>query len=408
MRTDRARTIAALVALLILLAAGLAIRLAVLDWHGHGGDTSITARWAEVMARYGPWEFYEHDRADYQALLYVYWPLGLLFDGGALVRVVKGLSIPFDMALGTLLYFVALRLTKSPRALLAPAIYLLNPAVLLAGPVWGQVDAAGALAFVAALLAVATGRYRTAGALAALALLIKPHSGLVALPVAAVALIRGGAAGTLRPFGRVVIGATVAYLVVAIPLRLDPIRFVGGVISVSAVKPYSSLNAPNVWGVLVGYKVPDGTLFWVGAVLLLAGLALALLPLRRRQDLGTILAVGLFAVFAFYFLPTRVHERYLFPAMALLAPLAAASWRVLGAYLLLTAGFTATILYALVATTQFSLPKPIEQLLITRTAVLWIGGTLFATVVTLVLLLTRLRGPEPPPSLTPPATSPPG
>lgn len=63
-----------------------------------------------------------------------------------------------------------------------------------------------------------------------------------------------------------------------------------------------------------------------------------------------ILAVGLFVIFAFYFLPTRVHERYLFPAMAVLAPLAAGNWRVLVAYLLLTAGFAASMLYALVDT----------------------------------------------------------
>jgi len=381
------------IVLVLLLLVGLVIRLVVLGWHGHGGDTQITARWAEAMARYGPWGFYDHDRTDYQALLYVYWPLGALFDGAALVRVVKGLSIPFDMALGVLLYVVARRFTTSPRALLAPALYLLNPAVILAGPVWGQVDAAATLAWVGALLAVATKRYSAAGALGALAMLIKPQAGLVILPVAAVALIRGRAAGSLRPLGRVLIWAAVAYVVVALPLRLDPVRFVGRVISAGALKPFTSLNAPNPWGVLVGYKVPDGQLVWIGAALLLAGLILALLPLRRRQDLGTILAVGVFVVFAFYFLPTRVHERYLFPAMALLAPLAAASWRVFGAYLVLAAGFAATILYALVATTPFSLPKPIEHVLISRTAVLWIGLTLMATAVTLVLLLL-LRPPS--------------
>jgi Gpi18-like mannosyltransferase len=287
-----------------------------------------------------------------------------------------------------------MRFTRSPRALLAPAIYLLNPAVVLAGPVWGQIDAAGALAFLAALLAVAAGRYPAAGALATIAMLIKPQAGLVALPVAAVALVRGRATGTFRPLGRLLVGAAVAYLVIAIPLRLDPIRFAGRVISAGALKPFASLNAPNPWGVLVGYKVPDGALFWIGAALLLVGLLVALLPLRRRQDLGTILAVGLFVVFAFYFLPTRVHERYLFPAMALAAPLAAASWRVFGVYLILSAGFTATILYALVATTPFSLPGPIEQVLITRTSVLWIGLTLLASAATLAVLLLRSPGPE--------------
>jgi len=224
-----------LIGLIGLLLVGLAIRLVVVDWPGHDGDTAVTARWAENMARYGPWNFYEHDRADYQALLYVYWPLGAQFDADALVRAVKGLSIPFDMALGVLLYFVALRFTTSPRALLAPALYLLNPAVLLAGPVWGQVDAASTLAYLAALLAVAAGWYPAGGALAVLAMLTKPQAGLVALPVAVVAFLRGRAASTASPLARVAVGALVAYVVVAGPLRLDPIRFVERVMTVGAL-----------------------------------------------------------------------------------------------------------------------------------------------------------------------------
>ncbi len=390
-----------LIGLIGLLLAGLAIRLVVVDWPGHDGDTAVTARWAENMARYGPWNFYEHDRADYQALLYVYWPLGALFDGDALVRAVKGLSIPFDMALGVLLYFVALRFTTSPRALLAPALYLLNPAVLLAGPVWGQVDAASTLAYLAALLAVAAGWYPAAGALAVLAMLTKPQAGLVALPVAVVAMLRGRAASTASPLARVAVGALVAYVVLAGPLRLDPIRFVERVMTVGALKPSTSLNAPNLWGMLVGYAVPDGPLFWVGAILLVIGLVVALLPLRQWQDLRTILAVGLFVVFAFYFLPTRVHERYLFPAMALLAPMAAANWRVFGGYLFMTAGFALTILYALVTTTPFGLPRAVELLLVSRTSAIWIGLTLMATAATLAILLLRPRPADAEPSGSP-------
>jgi Gpi18-like mannosyltransferase len=175
-----------------LLLAGLVIRLVVLNIPGHYGDIAVTSRWAERMAQYGPWDFYQRDASVYPALLYFYWPLGALFDGDALLRAVKGLSIPFDLALAIVLYAIARRLTSDGRALLAPAIYLFNPAVLLAGPIWGQVDAAGALAYVGALWAVAAGRYSAAGALAVVAALVKPQFGLVALPVIAVAILRDG------------------------------------------------------------------------------------------------------------------------------------------------------------------------------------------------------------------------
>jgi hypothetical protein len=104
--------------------------------------------------------------------------------------------------------------------------------------------------------------------------------------------------------------------------------------------------------------------------------------------------VGLFVVFAFYFLPTRVHERYLFPAMAVLAPLAATNWRVLVAYLLLTAGFAASMLYALVDTTAFGFWPWLEDLVTLPVARIWISLTLITTAATVVLLLLAPRSEE--------------
>lgn len=378
-----------------LLLVGLAIRLVALNAPGHYGDSVVQSRWAENMALYGPWDFYHHDGALYPALLYVYWPLGVLFDGADLARFVKGVSIPFDLALAIVMYAVARQLVGSVRALIAPAFYLLNPAVILAGPVWGQVDAAGALAYLGALFAVARGRFGLAGALTALAVLIKPQYGLAALPVGIVALTAWRSSGTIRPVLRTTIGGLLAYLAVAIPLRLDPISFLTRAVSIAGDKPMTSANAPNVWGILVGYKVPDGPYALIGAVLLLIGLVASLIPLRRRQDLQTILAVGLFLALAFYLLPTRVHERYLFPAMAILAPLAALNWRVLVAALLTTTAFTLTLLYALVTTTEFTIPDQLRSILVNRTAEVWIGLTLLATALALVpLLLIRPMPPD--------------
>ena len=395
MPTDRRRKILPWLGLAVLLVAGLAIRLVVLNAEGHYGDTLVNGRWADNMAKYGSWDFYRYDGAIYPALLYAFWPIGVLLDGAAQARAVKGLSIPFDLAIGVVLYLATQRLVGPGRALVAPAIYLFNPAVLLAGPVWGQVDAAGTLAYLLALLAVAGRRFATAGACAVLALLIKPQFGLVLFPLAVVAILRWRAGDSFAPLVRAFLGGAAAYAVVAIPLRMDPISYVGRVIGAGSFKEMSSANAANVWGLFHGYKIPDGGLVYIGAVLLLIGLTAALLPLLRRQDLWTILAVGAFVIFAFYFLPTRVHERYLFPAMAVLAPLAAANWSVLGAYLLMTAGFSASMLYALVDTTPFTFWPWLEDLVTQPVARIWISLTLIATAATLVFLLTVQRAARP-------------
>ncbi len=391
MRTDRTRTILVWLALAALLAVGLVIRLAVLDAKGHPGDATVIGRWADRMATYGSWDFYRHDGAIYPALLYAYWPIGVLLDGVDQARAIKGTSIPFDLAIGVVVYLAARRLTGPARALVAPAIYLFNPAVLLAGPVWGQVDAAGTLAYLLALLALAGRRFGLAGACAVLALLIKPQFGLVLFPVGIVAVLAWRATGDRTPLIRATLGGAAAYVAVALPLRLDPFSYLGRVIGAGSFKEMSSANAANLWGLLHGYKKPDGDLVYIGAVLLLLGLTAALLPLLRRQDLPMILAVGAFVIFAFYFLPTRVHERYLFPAMAVLAPLAAANWSVLAAYLLLTAGFAASMLYALVDTTPFTFWPWLEDLVTHLVARIWISLTLIATAATLVVLLLQSR-----------------
>lgn len=395
LRTDRARAIAPLIGLVLLLAAGLAIRLAVLDAKGHPGDAIVIGRWADNLARYGPWNFYQHDGSVYPALLYAYWPIGVLLDGADQARAIKGLSIPFDLAVAVVAWYAASRLVGRGRALIAPALYLSNPAVLLAGPVWGQVDAAGTLVLLVALLMLAAGRFGWAGALAMLAGMVKPQFGLVMLPVATVAIIRWRATGSSAPAVRALVGAVIAYPLITLPLRLDPVTVVRQVIESGGYKQMSSVNAANIWGLLQGYRIPDGGLLYVGAALLLVGLAAALLPLRRRQDLATILAVGLFVVFAFYFLPTRVHERYLFPAMAVAAPLAATNWRLLVAYLLLTAGFAASMLFALVDTTPFTFWPWLEGLVMQPLARIWISLTLVATAATMVVMLIPPRDRPP-------------
>lgn len=391
MRTDRARIIVVWLALVALLAGGLALRLLALDLKGHYGDSIVMSRWAENMAEFGPWGFYRHDGAIYPALLYAYWPLGILFDGADLARAIKGLSIPFDLAISLVAYLAARHLVGPVRALIAPALYLFNPAVWLAGPVWGQVDAAGTLAYLLALVAVAGHRFLAAGALTAVAMLIKPQFGLVLLPVAAVAVILWRARRDWTLVAATVLGGILGYLVVMLPLGLDPVSYVGRVIGAGSYQATTTANASNIWALYGEYDQPDGGLVYVGGVLLLIGLVASLLPLRRRHDLATMLAVGLFVAFAFYFLPTRVHERYLFPAMAVLAPLAATSWRVFGGYLFLTAGFAASMLYALIDTTPFTLGPELDQLITQPTARIWISLTLIGTAVTLVLILRQSR-----------------
>ena len=271
-------------------------------------------------------------------------------------------------------------------------MYLLNPAVLIAGPMWGQIDAAGTLVFMLTLLALAAGRWAGSGALAVLSGMTKPQFGLVVLPVAVVALRRWSAGDGIRPLLLAAAGGLLTYAVIAAPLLLDPLRYADQLYENASNRPFVSLYALNPWGLLVGFEVPDDGLVTVGVVLLVAGLLASMIPLWRRQDLPTLLAVGALVAFAFYFLPTRAHERYLFPAMALLAPFAVLSLRFLTAYVVLSLAFAASLLHALAYASPGSLAPELVELMSSSAAPWVIGVPLIASAIVLTWLLVRRAG----------------
>jgi hypothetical protein len=177
------------------------------------------------------------------------------------------------------------------------------------------------------------------------------------------------------------------YVVIAAPLALHPIRYLGLLGDTAVRQPMTSLQAFNPWGLFVGFNIPDEPYVRLGTALLLLGVAGSLLGLRRRPDLAVVLGVGAALVLAFYFLPTRVHERYLFPALALLAPFALAGWREMAAYLALSLSFAASLLYALHDTTPFDLPEPWATWILSDAGVWAIGLVLIGSGVTWAWLL---------------------
>jgi len=134
MTADRRRTLLPWVGLAVVLIAGLAIRLFVLNAKGHYGDAVVIGRWTDNMAMYGPGDFYHHDGALYPALLYAYWPIGVLLDGVAQARAIKGISIPFDLALAVVVYLAACSLVTSVLTALVDRDSRLRPLVMTSPP----------------------------------------------------------------------------------------------------------------------------------------------------------------------------------------------------------------------------------------------------------------------------------
>jgi hypothetical protein len=344
--------------LLVLLASAAIVRIAGLVSPGHGGDLFAFQQWAEGAARWGIGAYYAHGGdSNYPPMLYLLWPLGAALDGQGLILAIRLLSVPFDLALGWLLYDVVAHATGRERdGLLASAFYLLNPAVLIVGPIWGQVDGMGALPMIGAIVAVARRRDFWAGALAVVAGLLKPQFGIAAFTLLGLGLFWLRAPEDRRRIAVVGIGAVVAFAVVLLPLGLGPVRYLGLMGETFNRYPYLSQFGFNPWGMVFGFGDRDDQWFRLGTALGIAGIAGSLWLLRRRRDLIGLLGVSVLIGLVIYYLPTRVHERYLFGAVAFLAPLAVLEPRLRRPFFALSLAFLGTLAYVLATSPYRILP----------------------------------------------------
>jgi Gpi18-like mannosyltransferase len=133
-------------AILVVLVAGLVVRLLLATFPGFGIDVGTFQFWSNQMAADGPWDFYEGDFfIDYApGYLYILWLIGELhqiftFSNSQYEYVLKLPSIVADIASIYLLYLFLDNQNMRIR-IIAALVYALFPASLFIGAVWGQVD----------------------------------------------------------------------------------------------------------------------------------------------------------------------------------------------------------------------------------------------------------------------------
>ncbi len=312
--------------------------------------------------------------------------------GQDLIKVPPILS---DLALAWLVWSMTQELGGSRRAaLIGAALVVLNPITWFDSVVWGQADSFGVIFLLLGVRELWRDRPERSAIFTVVAAVIKPQLGILVPIVAAVVIRRAlfprggfgaeGVPGTPRAAGRgsmldierrvrgpVRIGTTlIAGLVAAValsaPFGLSIVGLVQQVMSAAGGYPYLTVNAYNPWalfeldgsgiaatGAWVCDVVTAGSatappcapafMFGpipavaVGTALLLLAIGAVSLAVARRPDRRTILVGVAVLAIAFFVVPTRVHERYMFPFYAVAAILAAVSlrWRI--GYVLLSA-----------------------------------------------------------------------
>ena len=407
----------------IALIAGLGILLRVIIAYvalppdaGFVADLNSFRAWASELGTRGPWGFYARGIfVDYlPGYMWVLWALGSLSalitgstDPGVLVK------LPAVLADG-LLVLVTARLTADlgapRRGQIAAAVAIaVGPMIWLDSAVWGQVDSVGTASLLYALSALIRGKTARGAIFAALAAVLKPQFGILIPVVGVLAFVR--ARSSRDPWAFVVAGlagaATVA--LAALPFGLTLPDVLAKIAEAAGGYPYLSVNAWNPWALIsVGGRAVVDASGWasdidplpliglpgvaIGSAAIAAAVLVVMRYVRRDSAIRTVSAVAVLAI-AFFVLPTRVHERYLFPAIPLTIALAAArpAWRWIAAAT--SVAFLANS-WGVLTIPYFKNPGlpnlgVITDLLHTPLAVIVVAATITATLVAAILLAWR-------------------
>lgn len=349
--------------MLLMLAAAMGLRawIALQPGLGHDEDLALFARWIRGLAQHGLAGFYANEGfCDYPPLmLLLFRGVGAAMSGIAgpapteeqFRLAAKALACAGDLAVGMMLLLEGRRLLGARGGVIASSIYLLNPVSLYDSAYWGQMDSIYSALLLGSLMLVGRGRWVGAGALAAASLTAKFQS-IAVLPLVALEAVRlGGRAGVQRLLS----GGLIASALVAAPFAYHGVlatAFERAYVNVVGQYESKSKNAYNIWYLLGAPEDSDATpplelvaLAANGAAQVEAGDSwLLALTWRRISIIAFALAVatalsiytlrpggvsryGSAALLAlcFFLFPTEMHERYAYPAIALLSVWAAAS-----------------------------------------------------------------------------------
>ncbi len=356
----------------LLLLIGVAARISLFGERGYAADLQWFANWSRVAYADGLAALYDNTDVNYPPLyVLVLWFCAAAADWFGLtsdVAMHAVLRVPpmlADVAIALVLYRFVKHYANTSAARLAAAIYFLNPAVIYVTAYWGQVDSVHTLFLLLALVACSRRSGWGVGFWLGFALAQKLQS-LAIVPLALIEVFR-----YLRWRGlRDVAGG----FLLAVVIVLAPFLAAGtvddalqrGYRQVVGQYPQCSVEAYNLWCLLGLHEARDNapppsvvrflagdadsiavedpwaarlTVRRISLVLFALCVATILaIHLQSQRHDARFLAGGALAL-AFFVLPTEMHERYLFPAIALLAVWAVVVPQRLAVYALLSALF---------------------------------------------------------------------
>ncbi|ADH60684.1 conserved hypothetical protein [Thermoanaerobacter mathranii subsp. mathranii str. A3] len=336
---------------IILLCIGLFFRISLTTLiEGHPGDINLFKSWATSAAN-DLFKFYKNTTSCDYPPFYIY----ILFLIGKVVSILalenyytillKLPSIIADIVTAFLIYKLAKKHLSPTIAIFTSTFYAFNPAVFTNSAIWGQVDSFFTLLVVVALLFLSQKKYVLSSTAFTGAVLMKPQ-GIVFLPVLFFELIREK---NLKTYIKVILSALVTAVVIILPFSSngDVLWIFRLFLSTISEYPYASVNAFNFFGLLGANYVKDTSVLFIfnyhtwGMIFIVTITLLSWFIYAKANSNLYVFAIAVVQIAGVFTFSTSMHERYLFPAIALavLAFVYLKDKR----FLVLAGGFTATV-----------------------------------------------------------------
>ncbi len=313
--------------LCLILGAGLVLRLILASAvEGFPSDIACFKAWALEAAKDLPGFYTSGIFCDYPPF-YIY----ILFIVGKLASIpwlnpyftllVRLPSMMADLVTAYILYRAAKRHLPEAWELLLAAAYAFNPAVLLNSTLWGQVDSFFTMMIVSALILLRENRTGASSAMLCAAVLMKPQ-GIFFLPVLLFELLKRK---EIKPFINAAIAGLMTALAVILPFSFNqrPLWILKLYMNTASGYTNASLNAFNLFS-LLGANLKDDSEIWFLFSYRTWGLVLAVILViftgflyLKGRHVSLPFIAGLLLNAGAFVLVSRMHERYMFPVIAL-------------------------------------------------------------------------------------------
>jgi len=307
-------------------------------------DMAGYVAWSKYLAEHGPSMFYVSSgfHVVYAPFfLYFLWFTGeisglLSIPYAGHAYFIKLWSVIFEFMGAWLIIKLSEKANRTRAGFFIALIYVLNPGVFVNSSIWGQFDSIPATMLMGVLVLFEYKKPNLGALLFLTAVLTKPQSGLL-LPVVLYLYFRDFKFD-INSIKKLVVGlfsGVILYLAIVLPFYsptskagfipgfLDPFYWLLDLYSTSIKDyPYATANAFNFWTLLGGQIQDDAlpfmglTYFWWGNILFALSLVYSFFCLiRGKAILYAVTYFSFMVLFSAFFFMTKMHERYLLPAI---------------------------------------------------------------------------------------------